>query len=335
MNDALDRLGPRARRRMTPRVGVVRAGAGLGGDRLVTDDGDVQRLPGLVIALVVLIAGYLTLVRVRTGALASAGATAATLGVPLALFFLTFDEGEDLPFSVDAVLLVSALAWGALYVAGPGRGRLVFAAAALVGLWLFALNLVEPIEELSPFAAIELGFDEREQPDFTDAGVLSLLIGVVYVGASFALSRRGYDGTGTAFVAAGIAALVVAVQLLVPDLEESTGYLAVALGLGLAVVGAAGNRRATAWIGAAGVGIGTVVLVQDAVSGQSATGQSLVFLVVGLVVVVAGHLAGLGLGEPAEEDERRSFRASPDAPRAGDDPGPPADDSLWAPPTSS
>jgi hypothetical protein len=370
MIELLDRLGPRAVRRMTPRVGVVLAGAGaliaiggaagLGGDQLVGDDGDVQRVPGIVVAVVLIAAGYATLARTRTGALASAGATAATLGVPILLFFLTFDADGFPPFSVDAVLGVSSVAWLAAYLLGPGSGRVLFAGAALAGAWLFTLNLLEPIERLTPFGFTpsyssvsesvtmssdgeiigESSYDDPfSPPELTTIGGLSLAFGIAYAAAAFALSRRGYDGTATAFIAVGIAALFVGVQSLVPDLEQvGTGLLAVALGLGLAIIGSASNRRATAWIGAGGVGVGTIVLVQDAVNGQSTSSQSGTFLLAGLAVVFAGHLIGVALGEPAEEDQRRSLRRAeptPDAPEAGHEPGLRTDDSMWQPPTSS
>lgn len=195
----LERLGPRAVRRMTPRIGVALAGAGaliaiggaigLGGDNLVDDDGDVQRIPGILIALVIIAAGYAVMARIRTGPLASAGATAAALGVPVLLFFLTFSVDDFPPFSLDAILLVSSLVWIGTYLIGPGAGRLLFLGAALAGSWLFVLNLIEPIEKLTPFGMMGMapafessesgfessdsGFDTSDsfgEPTFDDEG---------------------------------------------------------------------------------------------------------------------------------------------------------------------
>ncbi|HVM52834.1 MAG TPA: hypothetical protein VM262_06520 [Acidimicrobiales bacterium] len=379
----LERLGPRAVRRMTPRVGVVIAGAGaliavggatgLGGDQLIGDDGDVQRIPGILLSLLLVVAGYAALARFRTGPLASAGATGAALGVPVLLFFLTFSESDFPPFSLDAILLVSSLAWLGAYVVGAGAGRLLFLGAALAGSWLFVLNLVEPVEHLTPFGAFAAmesfetsgslevpggyydedgtfvfeddfapddfagddffgdsgapspllggGFDYRP-PDFTDVAVISLLFGIGYAVVGLLLSRRGYAGAGTPFAAVSIAALALGVQLIAPDLEQvGTGVLAIALGIGLAAVGAASGRRVTAWVGAAGVGLGAIAVLQKGVDGSSASAQSGAFLLLGIAVVCAGQLLSTAFGEPDEEDELASL--TPGASRAGREPGPP------------
>lgn len=162
----LDRLGPRATRRVTPRFGVAIATAGsvlavggavgIGGDGLVDADGDVERIPGIVVALLLLIVGMAAVARFRTGALAAAGAIASAASIPVLLFFVTFDVDDFPPVSLDAVLLVSAVVWFVMHVVGPASGRLLFLALALVGSWAFVMNLVEPIEELNPFAAIAM-----------------------------------------------------------------------------------------------------------------------------------------------------------------------------------
>lgn len=103
--------------------------------------------------------------------------------------------------------------------------------------------------------------------------------------------------------------LVVGALFLSDDLKEvGTGLLLVAIGLGLAFVGASSARRFTTWFGAIAFALGVIVLVAKAVDGASTTLASLVFLVVGAAVVAAAHVATTRLGEPAEEDERRSFR---------------------------
>jgi hypothetical protein len=244
---------------------------------------------------------------------------------------------------------VASIAWFAAYVVGPGAGRLVFLGLALAGTWLFVLNLLEPIEQLTPFGMMgasssfeaetssgEMSFDEDgnpvfdedfqdfeefdetefeddsfgfDAPDFTDLGIASLLFGAAYAIAGFVLSRRGFDGTGTPFTAVSIAALVVGLQAVAPDLEQvGTGVLAIVIGVGLAGIGSACKRRATAWIGAAIAGAGAIAVVQKGVEDASATGQSLAFLLIGLAVVCAAQVLTNVLGELAEEDERRSFR---------------------------
>src|SRR4051794_34271622 len=151
----LDRFGRRGVRRMTPRVGIALAGAGaliaiggaigIGGDQLTTDDGDLQRIPGVVISLALIVAGYAVLRVIRTGALATAAATAVALGIPTLLIFATVTDDDFPPFSFDVVLLVSTLAWLAAYVVGPARGRMVLLALALVFAPIFVMEEVEDI----------------------------------------------------------------------------------------------------------------------------------------------------------------------------------------------
>jgi len=269
---------------MSPRLGVVVAGAGaliavsgaqgLGGDNLVNDDGDVQRLPGLALSLLVIAGGLVLLARARTAPLRTAGAIATALGIPTLLFFLTFDVEDFPPFSVDAVLLVSVIAWLALYAVGPAMGRLLFLVLALFGAWVFVMDQVEPVfsnplgftpfgsfesessfESDSDFGEEELTFDEDgnlvfpeedfetpsfepdmgfDAPDPTNVGLVSLVFGGAYSFLSFVLTRRGFAGTGTGFAAAGVPALAAGVALLAGDLEE-VGTGLLLLALGLAI----------------------------------------------------------------------------------------------------
>src|SRR5687767_12733560 len=129
-----DRLGPRAARRMTPRVGISLAGAGaliaiggaigIGGDQLTDDDGDLQRIPGVLVALLLIAAGLAVLHLIRTGPLATAGAAAGAAGIPMLLLFATVNDEEFPFFAFDALLLVSTVAWLIAHLVGPGRGRL-------------------------------------------------------------------------------------------------------------------------------------------------------------------------------------------------------------------
>jgi hypothetical protein len=82
-----------------------------------------------------------------------------SLGVPATLFFMTFDDSALPPFSIDLVLLGSTAAWVMSYVAGPGKGRLFYLGAALLGAWLTMLELVESVFSF-PFSSIGGFFDE-------------------------------------------------------------------------------------------------------------------------------------------------------------------------------
>jgi hypothetical protein len=156
--ELLTNLGARAERRMTPRLHIALAGAGaliavggaigLGGDNLVDDDGDVHRITGVLVTALLVAAGIAVLTRIRTGAYALAASTAVAIGVPVLVFFLTVNDDGFPPFSFDAVLGVSALAWLALYVVGPARGRMVLLAGALAFAPIFVMEEVENISSV-------------------------------------------------------------------------------------------------------------------------------------------------------------------------------------------
>src|SRR3954463_8006474 len=71
----LDRLGPRVDRRPEPRLGTALAGAGValvvlgalavGGDHASSGGGTGSRLPGILLSLAVVVAGYLLSFRAR------------------------------------------------------------------------------------------------------------------------------------------------------------------------------------------------------------------------------------------------------------------------------
>lgn len=356
----LDRLGARAERRMTPRIGVTLAGAGgfiavfgaigIGGDQLVTDDGDIQRIPGVLISLALIAAGFAVLRSLRTAPLSTAASIGIAVGIPMLLVFTTVDDGDFPPFSFDAVLLLSTLAWAAAYAVGPARGRTVLLTLALVFAPVFVMEQVEEISEVpesigaaftqafvgaaeegfaeegfgddftgedfaeedfqNDFTGDDFGFGEPEFPDPTNLGVIALAFGLGYLLASLLASRRGYLGTGTPLAAVGAVVTALGVALLADDLGDvGSGIALVVLGAGVLAVGAVAARRFTSWFGGLLVGIGVLVLVGEALGEDASTmTTSIVFLFVGLAVVCVAHLLGAALGEPAEEDERRSFR---------------------------
>lgn len=341
---AVRRMTPRAGIALAGAGSIIAvAGAiGVGGDHLVGAHGDIHRIPGIIVSLALIAVGIFLLSQVRSGPVAVAGATAEALGVPALVLFATVDSKDFPPFNFDAVLLVSAVVWLIAYVIPPSRGRMLFLALGLIALPLFVMEEVEDISQTpvaigalftgsftdtsssSSGSGFQSGdgttttFEETrplndapapELPDPTNLGIIALLFGTAYVVGSFVLSRRLYAGTATPLAAIGAVSLVVGALFLSDDLKEvGTGLLLAAIGLGVAFVGASSARRFTTWFGAIAFGLGVAVLVGKATDGTSARVGSFVFLVVGAAVVAAAHVATARLGEPAEEDERRSFR---------------------------
>lgn len=338
----LEHLGPRARRRATPRLGVALAGAGaivavlgslfVGFDELFPEGfGEPNETGGIIVTLVVMGAGYGLLAATRDGPLATAGATASALALPFLLFFVTFDPTEAPGFSVDAVLLVSTIGWTAAYLLGPGRGRPFFFGSALVGVWLFILEQVESVfsAPFDPFTTLffqqvdGFGGTGFQAPDPGTIGVISLMFGAAYLVAAFGLDRLGGRGFATPCLAVGVVALGVGYVALAEDLElMGTGVLVTATGSVVAYFGAWGVRRGTAWLGAAAVGLGLVLIVADITEDSSLITIGVVFLLVGVALVALAHSLAQGWREPSElGDQRWAGLFPPPPPRP---PSPPA-----------
>lgn len=371
----LDSLGPRARRRAEPRASIAIAGAGcalavLGVLTVAADtgssDGDFNRVPGIILSALVVGAGFFTLSAVRTGAMATAGAVAAALGVPPLMFFLTFDENGWPPYSSTGILLVSTLAWLFSYAVGPGRGRPFFLGAGLIGLWFTILQVTEDLFD-APFLFLGFlgaGFAEMGDSDFDSGfgeptfsapdpatlGILSLGLGVGYLLLCRWLDTRGHRGAGTPFALATLPTLFTGVAFLGDDLEQAgSGLLLLLVGAGLAAHGATLGRRATAWVGGGATALGAAIFLGDMT--DDATVGGLLFLAAGIGLVAAGHAVASALREPDEMAVTvplpAAVTAGPAAVPAADDPAtppppppvpadapppPPADDSEWAPP---
>jgi hypothetical protein len=342
----LRRLGERVVRRPEPRFGVALAGVGMmmilvgavvwGGDAAGGGgEGDSNQIVGVLLSLAVIAAGYLLLVRFRHGPLATAGVVAAALGVPLLMGFATFDSGFDaaesdvvfsLPFSVDAIVLLSLAAWLASYAWVPvASGRIFFVALSAFTLWLYLLEKVEEgaagyVVSL-PFSAITFSFvsefdGERQLPDLGNIGGMSLTVGVVYYLLAIVADRQRHRGLATPFLAAGFVATVVGLIHVADDFEAvGTGLLLIVIGSVLAVYGATQGRRFTTWTWAAGIGLGVLVILTD-VFDDSAAAYGVAAMILGAGVVFVAHLVAEQFTEPDEMAPGPTrFASRPRAPR--------------------
>lgn len=346
----LDSLGPRTSRRAEPRASIAIAGAGcalavigvliVAGDTGVSD-GDLNRMPGLVLSAIVVAAGLVTLRATSQGAVATAGAVAAALGVPPLMFFLTWDRSGFPPYSTEGILIVSTLAWLGFYAVGPGRGRPFFLGAGLIGLWLTILQLSEQVFDApfgfmtmmggsatarldggggyyegdlggsgfggsgfegSPFGGSPFDRGSFQAPDITTLGLLSLGLGLVYLVACRGLDARGRHGIATPFAVATLPTLFAGTVFLADDLEQAgTGLLTLVIGAGLALHGAGGRRRATAWIGGALTALGLATFLADMT--DDATIGGMLFMAGGIALVGAGHMIAMAFNEHDEMDD--------------------------------
>ena len=315
----LRRMAPRTVRRPAPRLTIALAAAGcalvvlgalvVGGDGLGGDDGDGSQLPGILLSAAVTAGGFVLLAQTRSGPLATAGAVAGALGIPLLLFFLTFDEGSFPPYSTEAILFVSTAAWALAYVVGPARARPLFLGAAAIGLWLTVLQVTENVLDF-PFDVVGsfgVGFEDDggfggfqpDTPDPTTIGMLSLVLAALYLVVARRWDRQGFAGAATPVTAAALVIIPVGLSFMGEELEAlGVGLLTTAVGVVVAAHGASVGRRATTWLGAAGAAFGLLVVVGDLV--EEATPGGLVLMAVGAGAVVAAEALRRSIGEPDE-----------------------------------
>lgn len=313
----LERLGPRALRRASPRLGPVLGGSGAAlsfvgllilafdSSGLDEGDGDANKMVGFILCSVGVAAGYALIAAFRAGGLATFGSVVAVLLLPWALFFLTFDEEKLPPFSVDVVLMLSVIGWLLGYAFGPARGRPAFLGAAAAGLWLFILEQVDSVFS-SPFdiLPIAVGFDSSDvsAPDGGTIGLVCLIFAGAYLALAFLLDRRGLHGMVTPLLAVGFVALFVGFFGIQEDLEPA-GAGAVLVGAGVVVVWAAARlgRRGSAWIGGFAVVLGAAVIVVDAFEdADSPTAPAVTLMLVGAAVALAGDRWATATAEPSE-----------------------------------
>ncbi len=308
-------------RRAEPRAGVAITGAGcavavlgvivIGGDQLGGDGGGGSQLPGIVLCLLVVVAGFVVIARAQRGPLVTAGVVASAAGVPPLLFFLSFDEGGFPPYSTELILGGAAAGWIAAYYLSPGRGHPSYLGAGLIASWLLVLEMVE-----SPFSFpfLFLGGLSSEDasdfdgfaaaPDLTTIGVISLLFGAGYVLASRRFDRAGRHGIATPFAFAALPVLAVGIAALADELQEiGTGIVLIAIGAALAAHGATVGRRVTTWIGGIAVALGVIFILSELAPDDDVTVTGVLLLLGGAAIVIAAHLAAARLGEPDEMEQ--------------------------------
>jgi hypothetical protein len=333
--------GWRAERRATPwlshafaaaggalvTLGVVIVGADAAGD-------DGSGTLGVVLCLVVILAGYAALSLLPAGF--GAGAVAAIVtAVPGAIGFLLLPDSDG-PDVLRGFLVLSVLGWAVCFVAPRTRGRVVFASLALLFVWAWMIGEVtgfgEDIEPVYFGPSLELtgtefdGTDPFATPeDFSDSdddsleiGLVSALFGVGYLLALRALDGRGLAGLATAFVVPGLTAIASAVGALGDASGElvAGGVLGLLAGVFAAWCAALTRRRFTTWVGAALGGVGALLVAGD-LTDPGADGSDDGFTAFGVLTVATG-LALVAMSWPM-----RRLSAEPDRGDDGDDDGSP------------
>lgn len=208
-----------------------------------------SRFAAVVLALVLGLFGYLVLagpdpLMAPTGVVLVAVACGAL--PPLLLV-------DDRTTSLTGVFALMALLWAGAWLAPLTRGRPFLLGLALCGGWMLLLSVAE--DDLGAGAGVGAS-------DTSTAAYLSLIVGAGLLVAAWAFDRQGRAAFATPFVAVGDLAAVVGALAVANDVGDTGGSLVVAaVGVALGLVGHAGRRRGTTWIGAALVAGGVVGLV--------------------------------------------------------------------------
>lgn len=281
-------LGVAARRRPGPSLATGLAGAGgalvaLGVVVLAGERWADTRRPGLsvLLAAAVVAAGLVGMMQ-PANHLRAAAAAAAGLAAPGLAFFLV--AGDGVP-SFRQFAVVSGVMLAAMYLVGPWRGHTFHLAILAVAGWLAAVALVD----ISPWSGLPRGDAFRSLSSVvTDAGAVSMVVGVVYLLAGWWLDREDLKGMATPLLGVGSAALLLG-ALVVGQSEGDVagGVLAVASGAALCAVGAVTSRRGTTWAGLVAVALGVIALVDAAAGDES--------VVLGSVLLAAAGAALVGL----------------------------------------
>ncbi len=311
----------RAERRPTPRFSVLAAVAGavliVMGLLSAASLDEVPDALMTVLFLALLAGGYALVWLFRDGPLATAGATASALSLPMLLGAALANDADA---SLTPVVVLSLIGWFAAYLVGPGRGHVVYLG---LGTGLAAVAIV----------IIAAGDGRLDEPGI---GLLwaSALIAAGYFGVGYLLDRSELSGVATAFVGPAVLLVVTGCfQVLslagvatfgdFTSSELSDSFLGASMGMTLADLilpgilltalgvvalryGVASLRRATAWSGAAALAVGVLALLIG-LFGENGIMLAIAVLVLGGGVIYGAWFLSTRIGEADELAEAPSF----------------------------
>ena len=157
-----------------------------------------------------------------------------------------------------------------------------------------------------------------------EIGLVSLLLGLAYLGGLFVFDRRRRRDLGTAFVIPGVLALFTGTEVLGNAAHHAWfgGLLTFVAGIGLAMIGDIGGRRFTTWTGGVFAALGVYTFAADATNFKhSFSGQSAHLVRPALITIAFGlALVALAWWVAMLRTQYRGPGSTPPAGRPGPDP---------------
>jgi hypothetical protein len=245
--------------------------------------GDFKQAIAVTLEVLVIAVAYVVVFRYPKP-FASSAIAAASIAVPFLFGSLLEDRLDDGKLTAFALLTTGA--WAAMFFLPGMRGRPWLQGLALYG--VVVTMMIVTTGTSSPFVdADEVGIDLVTEPS-----ALALFLGAGYLVIGAVLDRQARRGVATPFVAVGILAAVTGAVGVALDLSDLGGiFLFGAVGVTVFVVGAIGDRRASTWLGVAGITLAGIALVAQIVDDDNPEGPVVALL---LVLVAAAMTAVAG-----------------------------------------
>ena len=306
----LDGMGDDARLR--PRPSLRTALAGIGGVMvavglliaIVGENASRGKLAG--VSLVLLLAALVLRLLVKIPEVQAAAVGMAVVAIPTFAGAATISDGSGgaLTYLLGAALFLAAWALKGF------RGRTLLLGLGLLTMVGVFSTLISDVSQdkcetyiedndfdryfeecqsyVSDGSAGNLFLPNSVTDNLGDQGIVYLVSAAVLLAATWWLDRRGYHGTGTGTVVAGLISAVAGAALLADEFGDTGGpIMVVVVGVLVCLVGAHGARRSTTWWGALLASIGAVAFVAVQWEPQSVSSTGGVAIVTGAVLIVA------------------------------------------------
>ena len=306
----LDGMGDDARLR--PRPSLRTALAGIGGVMVavglliavVGENASRGKLAG--VSLVLLLAALVLRLLVKIPEVQAAAVGMAVVAIPTFAGAATISDGSGgaLTYLLGAALFLAAWALKGF------RGRTLLLGLGLLTMVGVFSTLISDVSQdkretyiedndfdryfeecqsyVSDGSAGNLFLPNSVTDNLGDQGIVYLVSAAVLLAATWWLDRRGYHGTGTGTVVAGLISAVAGAALLADEFGDTGGpIMVVVVGVLVCLVGAHGARRSTTWWGALLASIGAVAFVAVQWEPQSVSSTGGVAIVTGAVLIVA------------------------------------------------